>query len=478
MKLKSLFGKMLVIYVSIILVSFIVLGFIVSNTLENYFLNQKEKKLIEQCTKVQQQVTLIHELGVPNFEKLRFEIDALERYLNAHIWMIDRSGNLYVSSNLENKMGLNELLVKEEVKKVFDGYIIKRQGEFNKQFNESVLTIGYPIIYNNKVMMALFMHAPMPEVNKTISDIYTITLIVLGFALIIGLGAVFILSKNLKNKIHSLSDASKVLAKGDFGKTIDIDGDDELNQLAKNFNYMSKELSKVDKMRKDFISNLSHDLRSPLTSIKGYAQALLDGTIDKNDQTKYLNIILEESERLSKMTNDILDLSKMESGNGKLSFSDFSINEMIVNEIEKFEVNLEEKSVDVKIDLCSTRDIVYADKDKINRVMYNLIDNAVKFVNDDGFIKIRTCDNGEKIIVQISNSGNVIPQKDLEYIWERFVKLDKSRGKNKKGSGLGLAIIKSIIERHNEEIQVSSNETEGTIFTFSLKKSIEISRLD
>ncbi|WDV45672.1 HAMP domain-containing sensor histidine kinase [Clostridiaceae bacterium M8S5] len=465
---KSLFGKMLIIYVSIIIVSFIILGFIVSNALESYFTDQKEQKLIEQCEKIQRQVTLIQQTGRPDFDKLKFEIDALETYLNSRIWIMDRTGIIYVNSSKEN-IELYRQVMKEEIDDVFNGYIIKRHGEFNKQLNETVLTIGYPIVSNKSVIMALFMHASMPEVNKTISDIYNITVIVLGFALIIGIVSFFIVSRTLKRKIYKLSDASKRFAKGNF-TDIEVHGTDELDQLAESFNQMSKELKKVDKMRKDFISNLSHDLRSPLTSIKGYARALIDGTVDRDNQNKYLNIILEESDRLSKMTNDILDLSKIESGNYELDLSNFSINEMILNQIEKFEVLLKEKEVYVKINLCEDKDIVFADRDKINRVVYNLIDNAVKFVDVNGRLTITTTKIGEFISISIYNSGEIIPKEELDYIWERFVKLDKSRGKNKKGSGLGLAIVKSILDSHNAEIVALSDKT-GTQFKFKLKKS-------
>lgn len=468
---KTLFGKMFSLYIIIVLISFVILAIVVSNTLESYFLDQKEQKLIEQCEKVQRQVTISQKTGFINEERLSFEIDALEKYLNAKIWMVDNKGAIYISSSEEETFKINRKMVEDDIDKVFEGYIIKRHGEFNKQLNEVVLTIAYPIVYKQKVVMALFMHASMPEIKKTIYDINKIVIGVLAFALVIGFIVAFFISAKLKRKIYKMSDVSKRLAKGNFGEIIKIDGTDELSQLAESLNYMSSELSKVDKIRRDFISNLSHDLRSPLTSIKGYAQALMDGTIENDNQEKYLKIILEESDRLSKMTNDILDLSRVESGKYPLDKGVFGINELLINELEKFETKLIDKNIDVKIKLCDTNDDVVADKEKIKRVVYNLMDNAVKFIEYEGQLSIITISEEKSIVISIKNTGECIPQEEIDYIWERFVKLDKSRGKNKRGSGLGLPIVKSILKSHGEKINVKSDKT-GTVFIFNLPKSL------
>lgn len=441
---------------------------ILSTTFEEYFMSQKEKTLIEQCEKIQKQYSLVYERGPRYIESLKNEMEALDKYLDARIWWVDRNGEIYVDPQLEDTTWLGEKLPYEEIEEVFKGYIIKRKGRFRNYFEEPVLTIGYPIIVDNKVVIALFMHSSIPEIKSTVSDVYRITIMGLIFSILIASIAVFFLSKNLKKDIKNLNDAVKFVSKGNFEKRLTVTRKDELGQLAENFNYMAVELHKLEELRRTFISNLSHDIRSPLTSIKGFLQAILDGTIPNDKQDKYLRIALSESERLTKMTNDILDLSKMEGGQLELSRTEFSINNLLINEIEKHETRLMEKNIDVEFNLFEGNDLVYADMEQVTRVVYNLIDNAVKFVENSGKISFKTVLKKDKVYISIKNTGEVINEEELRYIWHRFHKLDKSRGEDKKGSGLGLSIVKTIIKKHGEDIIVKSNKEEGTVFTFTL----------
>jgi signal transduction histidine kinase len=221
-----------------------------------------------------------------------------------------------------------------------------------------------------------------------------------------------------------------------------------------------------------FISSLSHDLRTPLTTIKGYTQGMLDGTIEADKQERYLKIVLNESDRLIKMINDLLDLSKMESGALVLNKTDFDINEMILNVLDNFEQKIIGKRVKLTIDLSKDKVLAHGDYTSIHRVIYNLLDNATKFVEEEGAISIRTELRADKLYVGISNSGRVLSQKELELIWDRFTKLDKSRGLEKKSSGLGLSIVKEIIKAHHEKIDVFSNEDIGVAFIFTVSTQI------
>lgn len=470
--MRSLFGKMLAIYVAVIVISFIALITILSSTFEEYFMSQKEKMLIEQCEKIQQQYVKVYERGslFIDKERLKLEMEALDRYLNARIWWVNRLGEIYIDSEIDDASWLGEKLTYEEVEEVFKGYVIKRKGRFKNHFEESVLTIGYPIIVDNKVEIALFMHVPIPEIKRTISDVYRITMAALIFSILVAFIGVFFLSRNLKKDIKNLNDAVKFISKGNFDKKLNITRNDELGELAQNFNNMAEDLSNLEELRRTFISNLSHDIRSPLTSIKGFLQAILDGTIPKEKQNKYIKIALNESERLTKMTNDILDLSKMESGEINLSKTEFNINNLLINEIDKFETRLIEKNIDVELELSGGNDIVYADKEQITRVIYNLIDNAVKFVENQGKIGIETKSKKNRIYVSVKNTGTIIPKEELRHIWNRFRKVDKSRGEDKGGSGLGLSIVKTIISNHGENTEVRSSEDEGTVFTFTLSR--------
>jgi len=237
-------------------------------------------------------------------------------------------------------------------------------------------------------------------------------------------------------------------------------------------NYMANELDTLEEDQRKFISNVSHDFRSPLTSIKGYIEAMLDGTIPVELQDKYLNIILFETERLTKLTQGILDLNQFGRHRGiMLDLADFDINRMIKTTILTFEGTCEKKGITFDLVLTGQELFVHADMSKIQQVLYNLIDNATKFSHQNSAIKIETSIKNEKVFISVKDSGIGIPADSIKKIWERFYKTDLSRGKDKKGTGLGLAIVKEIIQAHNEHINVISTEGVGTEFIFTLPLS-------
>jgi signal transduction histidine kinase len=257
-------------------------------------------------------------------------------------------------------------------------------------------------------------------------------------------------------------------AQGDFKPRCDIHADDEIQFIANTMNYMANELDTLEEDQRKFISNVSHDFRSPLTSIKGYVEAMLDGVIPPEMQNKYLNIILFETERLTKLTQGILDLNRFGHHGIMLDLADFDINHMIKNTILTFEGTCEKKGLSFDLVLTGQELFVHGDMSKIQQVLYNLIDNATKFSNNDSAIKIETSIKNERVLISVKDYGIGIPADSIKKIWDRFYKTDLSRGKDKKGTGLGLAIVKEIIQAHGEHINVISTEGVGSEFIFTL----------
>ncbi len=431
-------------------------------------MNNKEELLIEQAQSIEEQYQKAFRTGVIDLDRVSFELEALNKYLNTRIWLIDRKGEVYINSRIEDISIIEKELKYDELKTVFNGGVVRREGYFKNFFDEPVLSIGYPIKINNQVVFALFMHAPIPEIDKTSKDIYRIVFMSLLFSTLIAIALVFYVSKNMTNQIRDLNSAVKIIAKGNFKKRLKTNRNDEIGELAVSVNEMAADLSQLDDMRRRFISNLSHDLRTPLTTINGFVNAILDGTIEENKEKKYLKIVAEESDRLTKLTNDILDLSKIESGELKLNKESFNINEVLINEIDKFEKRIANKNINVSVELSKDNPRVVADAIQIKRVIYNLVDNAVKFVNESGKIVIKTYTKHDKAHVVIENTGVDLSKEELSHIWERFNKLDTARSKDKTGSGLGLAIVKEIISSHGENIEVFSKKESGVKFIFSL----------
>lgn len=227
----------------------------------------------------------------------------------------------------------------------------------------------------------------------------------------------------------------------------------------------------MEEYQRTFIANVSHDFRSPLTSIKGYLEAIIDGTIPPEMYEKYLTRMITETERLNKLTQGMLTLNSLDS-KGYLSRTSFDINRVIKDTAASFEGTCDARNIDFDLTFADNIQMVYADLGKIQQVLYNLIDNAIKFSHPDSTIYIQVSAQYEKLFVSIKDTGIGIPRDSIKKIWERFYKTDLSRGKDKKGTGLGLSIVKEIIQAHGENIDVVSTEGVGTEFIFSLPRTV------
>ena len=270
--------------------------------------------------------------------------------------------------------------------------------------------------------------------------------------------------------IDNINNVAKRLAKGEVEKRVVVNCNNEIGELAESFNMMAECLEKSDTKRREFISNVSHELRSPITSIKGFIGGILDGVIPRDRENYYLKIVYDEVDRLARLVNDLLDMSAMESGKFNLAITEFDINQVISLCILNLEHKIQEKGLNVKATFHNNRAYVLGDRDRIIQVVTNIIENSIKYSNDDGEIKIDVYSKGEKIYVDIFNSGECIEEKELNKIWDRFYKSDKSRT-NKISTGLGLPIVRLILTQHNQDVWVNNVEGKGVKFTFTLQRN-------
>ena len=265
-----------------------------------------------------------------------------------------------------------------------------------------------------------------------------------------------------------MSEAAKAMAKGDFSRRIPVTSDDEIGELAMAFNGMSNSLSRLEEARKSFIANVSHEMRTPMTTIGGFIDGIIDGTIPPDKQDYYLKIVSEEIKRLSRMVQSMLNLSRLESSGFVLKEESFDFREQILGIVIGQEQRIEEKNINIEGLDSLPSVIINADKDLIYQVVYNLLDNAIKFVEKGGTISFSLDVDSYGAEFSITNSGLGIPRADLPFIFDRFYKLDKSRASNKTSMGLGLYIVKTIIRNHGGTIKVESKENEFTRFSFVL----------
>ncbi len=469
--MKTIFHKFAFIYILIFLISFILIIIGVRTVLDIYFVSHETELIIKRVSNYEELVNSKY-VNTISLNVLQEQVMLLDGYTGANIWLFTEDGKLYSTELDREDMDLSAFPdLPNEIQKVFTGETTSKEVLYKDLYKERMLRVGYPFNVGDTTY-AMFINVPMPEIEDTISKVSVIIFVSLALSGILAVILIFLITRRMGYEINVINDSARYIAEGNFEKKIIINRKDELGELAESFNVMADELNRQENTKRMFISSLSHDLRTPLTTIKGYTQGILDGTIEGDKQDRYLKIVLNESDRLIKMINDLLDLSKMESGALVLNKTDFDINELILNVLDNFEQKIIEKNVKLTIDLSKDKVLAHGDYTSIHRVVYNLLDNSTKFVEPEGSISIRTELRGDKLYVGVSNTGKVLTPKELEMIWDRFTKLDKSRGLEKKSSGLGLSIVKEIIKAHHEKIDVFSNEDIGVAFIFTLSTQI------
>ncbi|MBQ4293314.1 MAG: HAMP domain-containing histidine kinase [Lachnospiraceae bacterium] len=396
------------------------------------------------------------------------QLIALETYLGGQIWVVDRNGRILVDSSKPMLDAAAAPRIEEFNPADFgSGYILR--GTFYDYFDRNVLTVYAPIAHNFNLIGYVLIHQNAAVIETTsygLLDVHYLTwgILALFVALIL-----LIIAFGIVHPIRKIAHVAGLYAGGELEKKVVVRQNSEIGYLSASLNYMANEMNTLEDDQRKFISNVSHDFRSPLTSIKGYIEAMLDGTIPPEMQERYLKTILFETERLTKLTSGILELNKYGAhGRTILDITSFDINEVIKQTVRAFEGICIEKRISFEVILTDKELLVAADMTKIQQVLYNLIDNAIKFSHHDSVIDIETTLKNEKVFVSVKDHGIGIPKESLGKVFERFYKSDSSRGKDKKGTGLGLSIVKEVIQAHNENINVISTEGVGTEFIFSL----------
>ena len=339
---------------------------------------------------------------------------------------------------------------------------------FFGQYSEDVLSVMYPVTSGLSTRGYIALSLPLTDIRKEVHDILRPFLIVgiINFGL--SFFILLVLGFSVYMPLRKITDGARAFASGNLNHKIDVPTNDEMGNLADTLNVMAAELRKNEEYQKKFISNISHDFRSPLTSIKGFTEAMTDGTIPPELHGKYLGIIAQETERLEKLTNSVLTLENMDMNKGSLNKSVFDINSVLKNTAAVFEGSCRKKKISIDLVLTGRTLSVNADREKIEQVVYNLLDNAIKFSDKNSEIKLETTIRHGKCEISVKDEGCGIPAAELSSIWDRFYKSDSSRGKDRKGSGLGLSIVKEIVSAHGQTISVVSTVNVGTEFIFTL----------
>ena len=461
----TLYYKLLLGYLLFGFLGFVTIATFSSDMTYRHLLREEAEALYDEAVLIADNCSMAYEGKHVDLDSSYPQMDAVAVYLKADIWILDSRGRI-IADTRRQRVGA----VIEDFDPVTQGNRLYTLGRYFGQFKEDVLSVSAPITGNMNTYGYVVIHLPVSVVrakqNDFLNIVYITSLILFGLSLII----LLVFTTAVYLPLKKITYAANEYAAGNLSHHIEISSRDEIGYLAHTLNYMSDKLNEMEEYQKKLIANVSHDFRSPLTSIKGYLEAILDGTIPPELYQKYLGIIITETKRLTKLTQGMLTLDSLGSS-GYLSRSKFDINRIIKDTAAAFEGACNAKGVTFDLTFSDTSQMVHADLGKIQQVLYNLIDNAIKFSLNDSVIYIQTSVRYEKVFVSIKDTGIGIPKDSINQIWERFYKTDLSRGKDKKGTGLGLSIVKEIIQSHGENIDVVSTEGVGTEFIFSLPKA-------
>ena len=463
------------LYLKFIIV-YILFGFLCIFSVATLTFNLTAAPLVEKAAfSLYQEVNLVASNYLPPYfakelEKrdVHLQLSGMELQLEASIWFVDRDGKM-ISSAVSDDYPSAPFFIQD-----FDPVEISGQqyqiGRYHDYFDEDVITVMAPVVYGYTPQGYLIIHKYMDDLQDAQHILLRAASITVFLIYILSFVILLAFHYFVYRPLHKITEAAAQYASGNLEYEIPVYTEDEMGYLSASLNYMSSHLRDVKDYQKKFVANVSHDFRSPLTSIKGYVEAIADGTIPPESYEKYLKIILFETERLTDLTQDLLTLNEFDSENLILNKEIFDIHEMIKHVAASFEGTCTQKKISINVLFASKHLNVNADKRKIQQVLYNLLDNAIKFSDPDSAITVETTERGDKVYTSVKDEGIGIPRNSLNRIWERFYKSDLSRGKDKKGTGLGLAIVKEAIQAHGENVNVVSTEGVGTEFIFSLPK--------
>ncbi len=397
------------------------------------------------------------------------QIEAIGTYVDASIWIVNPSGLIVLNSStppdIENPVTIPNF------SPTITGSSFYTVGNFFGMFDGDMISAFAPITSRFKIRGYVIVHASMEKLQQSCNSLLNISYLTLVILFLLSLIILLFFTELVYVPLRKITHATEQYAVGNFRYEFQVDSEDEIGYLAASLAYMASEVAKSGDNQKRLVANISHDFRSPLTSMRGYLEAMLDGTIPPELYEKYLRVVLNETDRLTKLTNSLLTLNNLNTNGMILERSDFDINQVIKNTAASFEGTCRERMISIELVLTGETMPVNADMVKIQQVLYNLVDNAIKFSHKNSSIKIETVEKSNKLMVSVKDNGIGIPKDSLRLIWDRFYKTDISRGKDKRGTGLGLSITKEIINSHNENINVISTEGVGTEFIFTLEKS-------
>lgn len=456
----------------IIVISFTMIAFIITSLVGDYAVTLKTQTVTDAAISVKKVMEIAYSEDTEyDSEMLAAMISAPINNESVHAFLTDVSGKLLVSDEImvASKPIPAEIMLQAITEEGFSG-----ASDLGGFFSSNYIVSAMPIVSpEGEVDAVVFVFTDSRSETEMLSSLLRTIVLSTMWVLIAMLLAIYFVSERTIGPLKSMSRAAKQFASGKMDVRVHVSGNDEIAELALAFNSMAESIANMEKMRSAFLGNVSHDLRTPMTTISGFVDGILDGTIPKDKHEYYLRIISSEVKRLSRLVKALLDISRIQAGERKFKPEYFDICEMARQILISFEQMIDKKHLEVEFDTDKDSMVAYADVDAIHQVLYNICDNAVKFSREGGALRVSVKSADKKLHVSVYNEGNGIPKEDIPYVFDRFYKTDKSRSLDRTGVGLGLFIARSVIEAHGEKIEVRSVQGEYCEFEFTLREGKE-----
>lgn len=476
---KSVFTKYVTAFMLIIAVSFIILALILCQMVTTFSTDSKAQMSERMANTLTDFISeRYHEDGSYDFSQyIYFNRDSLEPFVSALadfnedvlVFVSDANGSVLLTADNIEPGVIGSNIPTEFMSKLSYSGEQSFGGDLGGVFSSNHLIHTTPVYDADGVFVgAVFVCSPSQELDGLIETMVKTVIMSCLWVMLAALLAVYFISEKIIDPLKRMSKAAKSFAAGKFDVRVEVKGRDEVAELATAFNNMAASLANLEDMRRTFLANVSHDLRTPMTTISGFIDGIIDGAIPPEKHEYYLDVIRTEIRRLSRLVGNLLDITRIQAGERKFNKTAFDICEMARLILISFEQKIDAKKLDVEFECKKDKMMVYADRDAIYQILYNICDNAVKFSREGGKYRISILEKDKKVYTSVYNEGIGIPAEELPFVFERFYKSDKSRGLDKTGVGLGLYIAKTIIDAHDEEIWVKSVYGENCEFVFTL----------
>lgn len=460
---KSIFRKLMIYYLFTVLLGLGVVGIAISYMVKDYIYTNTQEELIRKGRIVNSTLQNINIQSEQGDHALQF----LDQTFNARIWIFNHSGEI-ISTSTRDEVSIGKSVAPWIVEQVMQGENTVSRLRF-EGLQEPMISVVVPWGKENVVIGGIVLHAPVVGVNNTVMRIRETILWATLLGVLVSAGLILYLAWSISKPLRDIERLAAKIGLGNYSERIEIESEDEIGDLAQTINSMAEKLNKIDierkkldQMRNDFLANVSHELRSPLTAMQGFLEALQDGLIpDENSRKHYYQIMYRETMHMSRLVEDIFDLIKLENREISLRRESIKIGQLLNKISFKFKHKLEQRQIGLELGDIPDDLVIVADPDRLEQILVNLIKNAIAHT-EQGTISLAASIQEKYVVLSVKDTGVGIPEDDQELIWERFFKVDRGRARRNKGTGLGLAIVKELVELHQGRIELESILGKGT----------------